>query len=88
MATRSPVGTAQRAMGTHPLRILVRTILPNVLPPLLVQMSLVVASAMVIESGLSFLGLGVVPPLGLGLLCCAPERRDPQLLLFIVHDGP
>ncbi|ANT60844.1 peptide ABC transporter permease [Salipiger sp. CCB-MM3] len=54
--------TAQRAMGTHPLRILVRTILPNVLPPLLVQMSLVVASAMVIESGLSFLGLGVVPP--------------------------
>ncbi|APX24142.1 MAG: peptide ABC transporter permease [Rhodobacteraceae bacterium] len=54
--------TAQRAMGTHPLKILVRTILPNVLPPLLVQMSLVVASAMVIESGLSFLGLGVVPP--------------------------
>ncbi len=54
--------TAQRAMGTHPLKILLRTILPNVLPPLLVQMSLVVASAMVIESGLSFLGLGVVPP--------------------------
>ena len=54
--------TAQRAMGTHPLRILARTILPNVAPPLLVQMSLVVASAMVIESGLSFLGLGVVPP--------------------------
>ncbi|MDO6584753.1 dipeptide/oligopeptide/nickel ABC transporter permease/ATP-binding protein [Salipiger sp. 1_MG-2023] len=54
--------TAQQAMGTHPLKILLRTILPNVLPPLLVQMSLVVASAMVIESGLSFLGLGVVPP--------------------------
>uniref|UniRef100_UPI003568EC1B dipeptide/oligopeptide/nickel ABC transporter permease/ATP-binding protein n=1 Tax=Puniceibacterium confluentis TaxID=1958944 RepID=UPI003568EC1B len=54
--------TAQRAMGTHPLLILWRTILPNVMPPLLVQMSLVVASAMVIESGLSFLGLGVVPP--------------------------
>ena len=54
--------TAQRAMGAHPLAILTRTILPNVLPPLLVQMSLVVASAMVIESGLSFLGLGVVPP--------------------------
>ncbi|SNR67746.1 dipeptide/oligopeptide/nickel ABC transporter permease/ATP-binding protein [Puniceibacterium sediminis] len=54
--------TAQRAMGTHPIRILWRTILPNVMPPLLVQMSLVIASAMVIESGLSFLGLGVVPP--------------------------
>ena len=54
--------TAQHSMGAHPLTILWRTILPNVLPPLLVQMSLVVASAMVIESGLSFLGLGVVPP--------------------------
>lgn len=54
--------TAQRAMGTYPLKILARTILPNIAPPLLVQMSLVVASAIVIESGLSFLGLGVVPP--------------------------
>ncbi len=54
--------TAQHSMGAHPLTILRRTVLPNVLPPLLVQMSLVVASAMVIESGLSFLGLGVVPP--------------------------
>ncbi len=54
--------TAQRSMGAYPLTILGRTILPNVMPPLLVQMSLVVASAMVIESGLSFLGLGVVPP--------------------------
>ncbi len=54
--------TAQIAMGAHPLAILWRTILPNVMPPLLVQMSLVVASAMMIESGLSFLGLGVVPP--------------------------
>ncbi len=54
--------TAQMAMGAHPLAILWRTILPNVMPPLLVQTSLVVASAMMIESGLSFLGLGVVPP--------------------------
>ncbi len=54
--------TAQEAIGTHPLRILARTVLPNVAPPLLVQLSLTVASAMVIESGLSFLGLGVVPP--------------------------
>ena len=53
---------AQEALGTHPLRILWRTVLPNVAPPLLVQLSLTVASAMVIESGLSFLGLGVVPP--------------------------
>jgi peptide/nickel transport system permease protein len=54
--------TAQEALGARPLRILSRTILPNVAPPLLVQFSLTVAAAMVLESGLSFLGLGVVPP--------------------------
>jgi peptide/nickel transport system permease protein len=54
--------TAQEALGARPARILVRTILPNVGAPLLVQFSLTVAAAMVLESGLSFLGLGVVPP--------------------------
>ncbi len=54
--------TAQEALGAKPARILARTILPNVAPPLLVQFSLTVAAAMVLESGLSFLGLGVVPP--------------------------
>jgi len=37
-------------------------VLPNIAGPLLVQFSLAVAAAVVIESGLSFLGLGVVPP--------------------------
>jgi peptide/nickel transport system permease protein len=54
--------TAQQALGARPVRILARTILPNIAPPLLVQFSLTVAAAMVLESGLSFLGLGVVPP--------------------------
>jgi len=53
---------AQEALGAWPGRILARTILPNVAAPLLVQFSLTVAAAMVLESGLSFLGLGVVPP--------------------------
>lgn len=53
---------AVRALGIHPLGIIWRTVLPNVAGPILVQLSLVVASAVVIESGLSFLGLGVVPP--------------------------
>ena len=43
-------------------RILLRTILPNIAGPVLVQFSLTVAAAVVLESGLSFLGLGVVPP--------------------------
>jgi ABC-type dipeptide/oligopeptide/nickel transport system permease subunit len=53
---------AARAAGARPGRILFRTILPNVAGPILVQFSLTVASAIVVESGLSFLGLGVVPP--------------------------
>ena len=53
---------ASRALGTPPRRILFRTVLPNVLGPLSVQYSLTAAGAITIESGLSFLGLGVVPP--------------------------
>ena len=53
---------AVRALGAPAPRILLRTVLPNVAGPVLVQLSLAVASAVVLESGLSFLGLGVVPP--------------------------
>jgi peptide/nickel transport system permease protein len=53
---------AARAMGSTTPRILARTVLPNVAGPVLVQLSLAVAAAVVLESGLSFLGLGVVPP--------------------------
>jgi len=54
--------TAQEALGARSGRILLRTLLPNIAPPLIVQVSLTVAAAMLLESGLSFLGLGVVPP--------------------------
>jgi peptide/nickel transport system permease protein len=53
---------AMRALGASRLRIMLRTILPNIGGPILVQFSLAAASAIVLESGLSFLGLGVVPP--------------------------
>lgn len=53
---------AARAMGASSTRILLLTVLPNIAGPILVQLSLAVAAAMVLESGLSFLGLGVVPP--------------------------
>jgi peptide/nickel transport system permease protein len=53
---------AVRALGARTGRILLRTLLPNIAGPVLVQLSLAVASAVVLESGLSFLGLGVVPP--------------------------
>lgn len=49
---------ACRAMGMGPLEIVVRQILPNALPPVVVIGSLTVATAILAESGLSFLGLG------------------------------
>jgi peptide/nickel transport system permease protein len=51
------------AMGASPLRIMVTHILPNALSPILVATALAVGSIMLFESALSFLGLGVQPPI-------------------------
>ncbi len=53
---------AKRALGFGPVNILTRTILPNIAAPLIVQGSLLFASAIITESYLSFLGLGAQPP--------------------------
>ena len=53
---------AARTMGFSDLRIAVRHILPNVLPVLLVQATISIATAIIAEAGLSFLGLGQQPP--------------------------
>ncbi|WP_423278822.1 ABC transporter permease [Enterovirga sp. CN4-39] len=53
---------AARAAGIRPWRIAVEHVLPNVLPQLLVQASLTVATAIIAEASLSFLGLGQQPP--------------------------
>ncbi|MEK6710993.1 MAG: ABC transporter permease [Nitrospinota bacterium] len=55
--------TAARAIGGEDLRISFRHILPNVLAPVIVVGSLYLGRMIVIESGLSFLGLGVPPPI-------------------------
>jgi len=54
--------TAARVVGLSDAAIVVRHILPNAIAPLLVYASLGVASAVLIEAGLSYLGLGVQPP--------------------------
>jgi peptide/nickel transport system permease protein len=51
-----------RAIGLRHSRILLRYILPNVLAPILVQATLTVATAIIAEASLSFLGLGQQPP--------------------------
>jgi peptide/nickel transport system permease protein len=53
---------AARAAGIRSWRIAVEHVLPNVLPQLLVQASLTVATAIIAEASLSFLGLGQQPP--------------------------
>ena len=52
---------AERSMGAGPLTVLAIHVLPNVVGPLLILASASIASAVAIEAGLSFLGLGVRP---------------------------
>ena len=54
--------TAARVTGAGPWRVMGAHIWPNVTAPIIVQASLQIAAAIVIEAGLSFLGLGVQPP--------------------------
>jgi len=54
--------SASRAMGGSDLRIIILHILPNCIGPILVSGTLQMASAIITESGLSYLGFGVQPP--------------------------
>ena len=53
---------AARALGASDVRIIVRHLLPNVIQPVIVQAAVGMAGAILAESTLSFLGLGVPPP--------------------------
>ncbi|MBQ0925598.1 ABC transporter permease [Saccharopolyspora endophytica] len=53
---------ASVSIGTPVHSIITRRVLPNILSPLLVQISLMLAAALLAEAALSLLGLGVVPP--------------------------
>jgi peptide/nickel transport system permease protein len=55
--------TAARAIGQRPLAILWRHLLPNAFTPVLIQATLLIGNLILVESALSFLGLGVQPPL-------------------------
>ncbi|MCZ4351006.1 ABC transporter permease [Roseovarius aestuarii] len=75
---------AAQVMGQSTPRILFREILPNISAPILVQASIAVAFGIVIESGLSFIGLGVQPPTpSLGVIMADGQeyfRRAPWVL--------
>lgn len=53
---------AARALGVGSSRLILRHVLPNVLSPLIVQVTLTISHAILLESYLSFLGLGTQPP--------------------------
>jgi ABC-type dipeptide/oligopeptide/nickel transport system permease subunit len=82
---------AARALGASDLRIVFRHLLPNVTGAIIVQATLDVATAILAEAALSFLGLGVQPPdTSLGLL--TNEARNavdtrPWLTINFIGDG-
>lgn len=53
---------ASRASGQHVHRIILRHVLPNIMAPIIVVATLNVATVIILEAALSFLGLGVQPP--------------------------
>jgi peptide/nickel transport system permease protein len=53
---------ASRVMGAKDLNIIVKHVIPNILVPLIVLVTVSLSTAVLAESSLSFLGLGVVPP--------------------------
>jgi peptide/nickel transport system permease protein len=57
-----PFVPAAQALGASTLRVLARHVLPNAIGPALVATTLGVGNAILLESGLSFLGLGIQPP--------------------------
>ena len=57
-----PFIEASRAVGMSETRVLLRHVIPNALPPVIVMATVSAATAILAEAGLSFLGLGVQPP--------------------------
>jgi peptide/nickel transport system permease protein len=85
---------AVAGMGAHPWRIMLRHLIPSCMAPVIVQASLSVASAILLEASLSFLGVGVKPPTPTwgGILRDAFETMDqapwltlsPGVAIFLV----
>lgn len=77
---------AARAIGSHPIRVALRHVLPNILPPVMVQATLAIAGAIIAEASLSFLGLGQQPPApSWGSMLNAAQRfltQAPWLAIF------
>ena len=79
---------AARALGCSRPRIAGRHILPNMLPPLIVQSSIAVAAAIIAEASLAFLGLGQLPPApSWGSMLNAAQRYLSQAPWMALYPG-
>ena len=77
---------AARASGASSWRIMFRHILPNVMGPIVVNATLVVAYAILLESALSFLGLGVKPPaVSLGAMLNDAENSVGTRTAYLIY---
>jgi peptide/nickel transport system permease protein len=78
---------AAKASGAGDLRIMFRHILPNTLGPVIVNGTLAVATAILVEAALSFLGFGIKPPTpSLGVLI-ASGQNNPQKWWLTLFPG-
>ncbi|MFF3500288.1 ABC transporter permease [Streptomyces sp. NPDC003247] len=77
---------AAKGLGAGPFRLLSKEILPNVLPPLVAYLPIVLSHVVVAEGSLSFLGLGIPPPRPSwgGMINAAKDNiADQPLLVFV-----
>jgi len=59
---QEPFIEAEQSLGARPSRMIVVHVLPNILAPLFILLAMNIPSAITVEAGLSFLGMGVQPP--------------------------
>jgi len=79
---------AARALGNPPWRLALLHVLPNIVPPLMVQATLAIAEAIIAEASLSFLGLGQQPPApSWGSMLNAAQRFLTQAPWMAVYPG-
>jgi ABC-type dipeptide/oligopeptide/nickel transport system permease subunit len=79
---------AAKAAGASDLRIIVRHILPNCVGPIVVTMTLFVATAILLEAALSFLGFGIDPPTpALGKLIAEGETQGLESWWLVTFPG-
>jgi ABC-type dipeptide/oligopeptide/nickel transport system permease subunit len=79
---------AAKASGSGDFRIILRHMIPNTMGPIIVNATLVVAAAILIEAALSFLGFGVQPPIpALGKLISDGQSAGLQLWWLVTFPG-